>query len=201
MNDQSGKTIKTYRENFHKYIERTPAELTGAFKEWVDLFLSYVPEGGAVLEWGSASGRDARYMAAKKYNVICTDVIPEALQKLSEQGFEVREFDLRNKPVPEWTDRFDGLFANAVLLHAPQDVFEYALKNIGVVLKDGGIAAFSLKTGEGEEITYEKMDAPRYFRYHSEREIREILPKLSFEIISLSPADQGKWLQVIMRKV
>lgn len=43
------------------------------------------------------------------------------------------------------------------------------------------------------------MDAPRYFHYHAEAEIREILNKLPFEIISMSHADQGKWLHVVMK--
>ena len=73
------------------------------------------------------------------------------------------------------------------------------MRNVAVVLKENGVAAFSLKTGEGEEITLEKMDAPRYFRYHTEPEIREILSKLPFEIISMSHADQEKWLHVVMK--
>lgn len=195
----SNKTIETYRQNFDKYAERTPAEIGGEFQKWMDEFSSHILQGGAILEIGSAVGRDARYFADKGYKIVCTDVIPQALQKLSEQGFETAEFDFRDEPREEWKDKFDGLFANAVLLHAPQDVFENALKNIATVLKESGVAAFSLKIGEGEEVSLEKMDAPRYFRYHNEEEIREILSGLPFEIISISQADNGKWLHVIVR--
>ena len=195
----SNKTIETYCQNFDKYTERTPAEVGGEFQKWMDEFSSYIPQGGAILEIGSAVGRDARYFADKGYKIICTDVIPEALQKLSEEGFETTEFDFRDEPKKEWEEKFDGFFANAVLLHAPPDIFENALRNIATVLKENGVAAFSLKIGEGEEISLEKMEAPRYFRYHTEKEIREILSKLPFEIISISQADDGKWLHVIMR--
>lgn len=199
MEHPSDKTIETYRQNFNKYVERTPAEPTTDFKEWMDSFVSHVPKGGAILEIGSASGRDARYFSGKGFKVVCTDIIPEALQKLSDDGFETAEFDFRNDPKSEWVGKFDGFFANAVLLHAPPDVFENALKNVSAVLKENGVAALSLKTGEGEEITLEKMDAPRYFCYHTESEIRELLGKLPFEIISLSHAGQEKWLHVVMR--
>lgn len=199
MENPSDKTIETYRQNFDKYVERTPAEPSGEFKEWMNSFLSHIPQGGVILEIGSASGRDARYFADKGYKVVCTDIVPQALQKLSEEGFETAEFDFRNDPKPEWSGKFDGFFANAVLLHAPPDVFENALKNVSVVLKENGVAAFSLKTGEGEEITLEKMDAPRYFRYHTEQEIRGILDKLPFEILSISHADNEKWLHVVMK--
>lgn len=199
MQNPSDKTIETYQQNFGKYVARTPAEPSGEFKEWMDFFASHIPKNGVILEIGSASGRDARYFSAKGFKVLCTDIIPEALQKLSDEGFETAQFDFRDKPKPEWTGKFDGFFANAVLLHAPPDVFENALRNVAVVLKESGVAAFSLKTGEGEEITLEKMDAPRYFRYHTEQEIRQILSRLSFEIIRISHADNGKWLHVVMK--
>lgn len=199
MENPSDKTIKTYRQNFDKYVERTPAEPSGESREWMDSFASNLPEGGVILEIGSASGRDARYFSAKGFKVVCTDIIPQALQKLSDEGFETAEFDFRNEPKPEWARKFDGFFTNAVLLHAPPDIFENALKNVTVVLKENGVAAFSLKTGEGEEITLEKMDAPRYFHYHTEAEIREILSKLPFEIISLSHAYKDKWLHVVIK--
>ncbi len=199
MENPSDKTIQTYRQNFGKYVAKTPAEPSGEFKGWMDSFASHIPKDGVIFEIGSATGRDARYFAAKGLKVFCTDIIPEALQKLSDEGFETAEFDFRNEPKPEWAGKFDGFFANAVLLHATPDIFENALRNVSVILKQKAIAAFSLKIGEGEEITLEKMDAPRYFRYHTEPEIRKILSKLPFEIISISHADNDKWLHVIMK--
>ncbi len=199
MKNPSDETIETYRSNFDRYVARTGTEPRGEFKELLDSFASYLPNLGSIFEIGSASGRDARYLASKGFTVVCTDVIPEALKRLSGQGFKTAEYDFRNDPNPEWIGGFDGIFANASLLHAPQDVFENALKNIALMLRQDGVVAFSLKAGEGEEITLEKMDAPRYFRYHSESEIREIMTSLSFEILVLSHAEQGKWLHVIAR--
>ncbi len=199
MKNLSDETIETYRNNFDRYVARTGTEPRGEFKELLDSFASFLPDLGSIFEIGSASGRDARYLAAKGFRVVCTDVIPEALNRLSGQGFITAEYDFRDDPNPEWIGGFDGIFANASLLHAPQDVFENALKNIALMLRQDGVFAFSLKAGEGEEITLEKMDAPRYFRYHSEPEIREIMTSLSFEILSLSHAEQGKWLHVIAR--
>ena len=200
MENPSDVTIETYRNNFDKYVARTCTEPLGESKELIDSFASFLPELGSIFEIGSASGRDARYLAGKGFRVFCTDVIPEALKRLSEQGFKTSEYDFRNDPSPAWLGSFDGVFANASLLHAPQDVFENALKNIALMLRQGGVLAFSLKAGEGEEITLEKMDAPRYFRYHSEPEVREIIIGLSFEILSFSHAEEGKWLHVIGRK-
>lgn len=193
-------TIQTYRQHFDTYVARTQSEPSGEFKEWMDSFLSYLPPSGEILELGSAFGRDARYFREKGYKVLCTDIIPQALEKLSQDGFEVAEYDFRDSPPEKWSEKFDGFFANAVLLHAEPNVFENALHNAASVLKENGIAAFSLKTGEGEEISFEKMDAPRYFRYHNEPEIRKILKNLPFDVISINHADNQKWLHIIMRR-
>ena len=196
INDQ---TIKTYQDNFHKYSERTPSEVTGEFKVWMDSFCSLLPEQGKIFELGSASGRDAQYFKSKGFEVFCTDVVHEALNSLAEKGFETAAFDFRNKPDNSWLDGFDGLFANAVLLHAPQEVFEESVKNISKIVKENGIIAFSLKTGEGDEISLEKMDAPRYFKYHSKQQLEKTLSNFNFEIISIIHADNEKWLHVLLK--
>ena len=197
MKNASDVTIETYRNNFDKYVARTSSETAGEFKEWLDSFAAYLPPGASILEIGSASGRDARYLAAMGFNLLCTDVVPEALRRLSREGFKVEDYDFRDDLNPDWIGRFHGVIANASLLHAPQDVFENALKNVFLMLRQGGVFAFSLKAGDGEEISLEKMDAPRYFRYHSAPEVRGILASLSFEVLVLSTAEQGKWLQII----
>ncbi len=199
MDNLNDLTIRTYREGFKKYEERTPKEASGEFKEWINSFTSHLPENGTILELGSATGRDARYFASKGYKVTCTDIIPEALEKLSQEGFETSEFDFRNEPKEEWNNHFDGFFANAVLLHAPKDVFEKAVANVSKVLKKDGVAGFSLKTGDGEEVTEEKMDAPRYFNYHNKEDITELLSGLPFETVSISHADNNKWLHIIVK--
>lgn len=199
MENPNDITIKTYKESFNKYEERTPKEVSGEFAKWMDTFLNYLPKNGLVLEIGSATGRDARYFASKGYKVTCTDIIPEALDRLSKEGFETSEFDFRDEPREVWSNYFDGFFANAVLLHAPKEVFEKALVSISKVLKPGGVAAFSLKTGDGEEVTEEKMDAPRYFNYHNEEEMRKLLADLPFEIMSINHADDNKWLHIIIK--
>lgn len=200
MEKQIDKTINTYKENFQKYVERTPIEVSGEFKEWEDLFCSNIIEGGKIFEIGSATGRDAKYFKSKGFNVFCTDVIPEALEDLKKEGFETGEFNFKDNPKEEWINQFDGFFANAVLLHATQEEFEQNLFNIYKILKKDGIVAFSLKTGQGEEISLEKMDAPRFFKYYEKEELEKILEKYPYQIISMNKVDNDKWLHVILKK-
>lgn len=200
MENETDKTIETYKENFQKYIERTPSEVVGAFKEWEDIFCSFITEGNKIFEIGSATGRDARYFKSKGFEVFCTDVIPEALEGLKKEGFETAEFNFKDNPSEKWIDSFDGVFANAVFLHATQQEFEQNLLNIYEILKEDGILAFSLKIGQGEEVLLAKMDAPRFFRYYEKEELEKILAKYPYQIISINKVDNDKWLHVILKK-
>lgn len=200
INDPSEVTKDTYNKHFQTYVESTIPVASGEFKDWMDLYLSYLPKGGTILEIGSASGRDAQYFASKGFSLLCTDIISEGLRLLSEKGFKTKIYDFRNPPDPAWINTFDGYFANAVLLHAKPHDFQQALQNIHLILKEEGVAAISLKNGSGELITSEKMGAPRYFCFHNEIEIREIFRDLSFEIIDLRHLEKNKWLYVIFKK-
>lgn len=192
-------TNQTYIQKFDVYKHNTPDKVSGEFQVWMDDFISLLPENAKILEIGSAVGRDARYFKSKGFQVLCADVIPEALQKLSDEGFETSIFDFRDDFPKDWQGMFDGFFANAVLLHAPPGVFEITVSNIVKVLKPKGIAAFSLKVGEGEELTEDKVGAPRYFNYHTKEEVEKLLKDLPFEIIKLEHVDQDKWLHVIVQ--
>lgn len=198
--DISEITKETYNKHFRTYVEQTISVANGEFKDWMDHYLSFIPNNGRILEIGSASGRDARYFASKGYSILCTDIVREALNNLAEEGFETEEYDFRNPPNPEWINAFDGYFANAVLLHAQPEDFLKALQNIALILKKQGIAAISLKNGSGELITSEKMNAPRYFRLHNEDELREIFQKLPLEIIDLRYLEERKWIYIFVKK-
>ncbi len=195
----SDETVKTYQENFGKYVERTPADIGGEFQVWMDAFISELPAEAKVLEFGSATGRDARYFRSRGITVMCTDIIPDALALLKKDGFETELFDFRNEPLPSWKNLFDGVFANAVFLHADTQTFEKILGWLPDVLTKDGVIAFSLKTGEGEAVTSEKMDAPRYFNYYTKERLLELLARFPYSVADIRSADNGKWIQVILR--
>lgn len=200
MEDHRAETIKTYQERYDAYAQSAAPVVKDDFKEWMDEFASCLPPSGSILEFGSATGRDARYFAQLGFNVTCSDVIPQALEALRQDGFTAVYHDLYDEPLPVWLGAFDGFFANAVLLHAEPAAFAKAVSDIAHVLKNGGVAAFSLKAGEGEEVSLEKMSAPRYFRYYTAEILREVLGAHPFTVKSLSYSPDGKWLRAIIVK-
>ena len=202
MEDSLRVTMGTYRDSFNKYEQQTSTEPNDELRKWIDAFMLHIPRGGSVLEIGSATGRDARYFRKQGYKVLCTDIIPQALQKLSLDGFDVAEFDFTSEQNVSWNGKFDGIFANAVLLHADETIFRQALSNLKMYLQKDGYIAFSVMNGSGEELTLRKMDAPRYFYFYNEEKIQEIMNELSFEIVDLQYLqykDSKKWIHVIAK--
>ena len=198
--DNNDITIDTYRDRFDVYEANTHREVSGEVQEWVDAFLRSLPAHASIFEFGSATGRDARYFNSKGYTVLCTDVIPNALERLQAENFQTDYFDFRDEPKVEWLGLFDGVYANGVFVHATRDQFKKNLNTILGILKPHGVAAISLKTGKGEEMSTEKVDAPRYFRYYSEEEVRMILNEFPFEIIEATYSHNGKWLRLVLKK-
>ncbi len=195
-------TVRSYQEHFQEYVANTPQEFSDPeFKNWIDSFVDALPQGARILELGSASGRDARYVRSKGIDVLCTDVIPEALEALEHDGFKTARYDFRDPFPKEWLGAFDGLFANAVLLHAPEDIFQRILKDMRSVVKKNGIIGFSLLNGTNEEVTTRRISAPRYFNYHTLEELEKMLPTFGYEILWLRHAENMKWIQVIIRNM
>lgn len=202
MNNHMDATVETYKQHFERFIEGTRGLDTpnADIRKWIDAFLHYIPKGGVIIEMGSAFGRDADYMKSHGYKIVCTDVAEPALDKLLSKGYETHMYDVRDEVPEEWRRRFDGYFANAVLLHLTDDAFKLALEHAHDMLRHGGIAAFSLKIGVGEEVSTKKMEAPRYFRYYYKPEVEAIIRTLPFDILSLEYTGDEKWIVAVLRK-
>lgn len=201
LKDLNDITVLTYQNNFQKYKDATSEQVSGELKEWIDSFASLLPEKGKVFEIGSATGRDARYLTSLGYDVLCTDVIPLALSALKEEGFSVSSYDFRDLPHEDWKYAFDGYLANAVLLHAPQHIFEQTLQYAHTIVKKGGVVMLVLKSGMGQEMILDKMGAPRYFKYQNDDSLKVAFAKMPFEVISVQHSNPKKWIKVLLRAI
>lgn len=197
------KTIQTYQKGFADYKKGTPSEVSGEFVFWMDSFIKYLSPGAKVFEFGSANGRDARYMRERCLEVFCTDIMSDALQELESDNFQTAFYDFRDAPKVEWENSFDGVFAKAVFLHATQEVFENAINNFKFILKQGGIICLTFKQGVGEEVEIDrKMNGERYFKYYTRKDLEDIFAKHpELEILEFLETEDKKWIQVILKKV
>lgn len=125
-----------------------------------------MPRGPRVLELGCGAGLDAEAMTALGADVTATDGSP-TMARIAEHrlGRPVRVMlfdDLDDEAV------YDGVWANASLLHARADALPGVLARVWRALKPGGLFYASFKSGEGEG--RDRLD--RYYSFLPEPALR-----------------------------
>jgi SAM-dependent methyltransferase len=104
---------------------------------------------------------------------------------------------------------FDGIYAQAVLLHVPKRQIKDVLKNLSNSLKPNGylyIAVKEIKEGQNEEDILKENDYgyeyDRFFSYYTMDEIQSYLADLGFKNIydQVFQQKSTRWIQVIAQK-
>lgn len=201
MSETNGTTIQSYEAHIQEYIDGTPQEVGGDVKSWIDATLDGLATDAKIIEVGSAFGRDANYIESLGYTVLRTDATDGFVKLLTEQGHQAKGFNLI-------TDNFDTdydlVFADAVLLHFTRDEVAEATRKIHGALTHSGRFSFSLKQGQGESWSEDKLGAPRYFCYWEQPQITELLASSGFSDVRVSDGGSGhnnaKWLHIIATK-
>ena len=201
MSETNSRTIESYNGHIQEYLDGTPQEVSGVVKEWIDRTFADVPKDAHILEFGSAFGRDAAYLQDQGYHVHCTDATSAFVDLLQEKGFDASVLNAITDELPQ---DIDVVLANAVLLHFTRDEAIAVIGKVHNALSPGGTFAFTLKQGEGEEWSEEKLGAPRFFTYWTDEQIRAALTSTGFDDISVWGDRVGardvKWLQIIAKK-
>jgi len=149
-------TLQFYRSNAQAYAEREIAKHTRLTR-----FLALLPPGGTILELGCGAGADSAQMLASGFDVCPTDGSPEMASEASRRlgrPVETLLFHDLNK-----VEAYDGVWANACLLHVPRPELALVLAQIWRALKPAGHFYASFKAGE-----VDGRDAlNRYYNYPS----------------------------------
>lgn len=200
MSETNDRTIESYNTHVQQYIDGTPGDVSGVVKDWLDSSLTGVPKDALILELGSAFGRDAEYLSGLGYSVRCTDATTAFVDLLLQKGFDAK---VLNAITDELQQELDYVLANAVLLHFTRDEASQVIRKVFAALKPNGRFVFSLKQGEGESWSEEKIGAPRYFCYWTEPQIRQLLKATGFADVEISgdrATLNSTWLQVVAKK-
>lgn len=129
-------------------------------------FLAALPAGAHLLDLGCGGGQDSEVMLARGFEVTPLDG-SAGLARIAQErlGRPVRVQLFENL---EDEEAFDGIWANASLLHVPAPGLPLALARVRRALKPGGLFHASYKAGEGEG----RDMLGRYFNFPSEAELR-----------------------------
>lgn len=144
MATQTDKTHIFYNQNAHDFIERTWAvDMSPLYAE----FLPYLPEGGAVLDAGCGSGRDAYYFAKQGLYVSAFDSAEEIVKiARTKTGLPVEH---RSFEEVDEIERYDGIWCCASLLHILPEALPTIINKLINALKPNGVIYLSFKYGEG----------------------------------------------------
>ena len=188
-------TLSWYRENAIQYAEETRNSLVlDALWE----FLSRMKEGGTILDYGSGSGRDSAYFLDKGFSVDSLDGSAE-MKAQAERLFGIKVKRASFLSLEE-KDKYDGIWAQASILHLEEHDLRVALTLIERALKRDGVFYSSFRKGEGDG--YEN---GRWYTNMTERRFLSFLPaKLYVEKIwesqDVRPGVSRTWLSIICRK-
>jgi SAM-dependent methyltransferase len=149
-------TLQFYRSNAQAYAGREKTRHTRLIR-----FLALLPRGATILELGCGAGADSAEMLAGGFDVCATDGSPEmageASRRLGRPVETLLFHDLDKVEV------FDGVWANACLLHVPRPELASVLVLIWRALKPGGHFYASFKSGEADG----RDTLNRYYNYPS----------------------------------
>ena len=155
-------TLQFYRRNAEAYAQR---EITSRHVR-MGKFLALLPPGAAILELGCGAGGDSAEMLARGFDVTPTDGSPEMADVASRRlGRPVRTLLFHDLDA---TEAYDGVWANACLLHVPRDDLAKVLARIHCALRQGGAFYASYKAGEGDG----RDTLNRYYNYPTEDWLR-----------------------------
>ena len=191
-------TIEYYNANAADFAASTVDALIGDTRK---RFTELIPEGGRVLDFGCGSGRDTKCFIELGFDVEAVDGSEELAKLASEYtGIDVRAVLFQDF---EETDRYDGIWACACLLHLNDEDLKDVLIRLQRALKMGGVLYASFKYGD----YYGEKDG-RFYNYMNEERFAGIFAGVSgLKITDIWLSDDSlrrekadRWFNVLMVK-
>lgn len=191
-------TLDYYDVNADRFVAGTQTiDLTSTQTK----FLSRLPHGSLILDFGCGSGRDTKYFLDHGMRVHAIDGSEKLCQIASAYtGIPVRQmlFQQFNE-----TNLYDGIWACSSVLHLPKQELLTVIYQLINALKQNGVLYLSFKYG-----TFEGMRNGRYFIDFTEMKLKEFMEdirELALEELWVTAdvrenRSDEKWLHCILRK-
>ena len=154
-----------------------------------------------LLDFGCGPGRDLCTFKALGHRAVGLEGAPSAAAMARlHSGCEVLEQSFLQLDL--LAERFDGVFANAVLFHVPRQVLPQVLRQLHACLRPGGVLFSSNPRGNGQE----GWNGQRYGVFHDWPNWRGLVTAAGFDELEHFyrpaglPIEQQPWLASVWRK-
>lgn len=196
----AARTLTHYDQNAQAFWQGTRDH---DVRQSIDALLAHilVPAPFDVLDFGCGPGRDLKTFHALGHRVVGLEGSPQlAAMARMHSGCTVLQQSFLALDLPR--NRFDGVFANAVLFHVPSQALPQVLDALHQALRPGGVLFTSNPRGAGEEgwsgDRYGAFhDWPTWYRHVSTAGFVELT---HFYRPTHAPFEQQPWLASVWRK-
>lgn len=195
---QIDKNIQFYNANAESFAANTVAV---DFSQIQQEFLSTLPPGANILDFGCGSGRDTKYFLEQGYKVDAIDGSSELCKLASAHtGIKVRQMLFQELHAKE---KYDGIWACASILHVAKNELPDILQRMHNALKPDGIIYVSFKYGD-----FEGERSGRYFSDFTEESFGKLVKGIHGLVIEKmwitgdvrDGREEKKWLNIILHR-
>ncbi len=178
--------------------------------EGTDKFISCLKPGDRVVDVGCGSGTKSKYLLKNGLKVLGIDFSEKMVEIAKKENPDADFLVMDLYHIDGLKEMYDGVFAQAVLLHVPKKDVKDAVKKLWCIIKRNGYIYVAVKEkkseGPEEEIKVDKdygHEYARFFSYFTIGEVKGLIKDLGVEIVyeHVTPSGNTRWIQVIGKKV
>lgn len=174
-------SLDFYDENAAQYAAR----VRSVPERQMNRFIKRLPAGARILELGCGAGGDSEALLALGFDVIPSDgssaMAAEAERRLGRPVLVLPFQQLK------YEAEFDGIWANACLLHVPRSDLPDVLGRVSRAIRPGGRFYASFKTGGGEGAD----SLGRYYNRPSREELEALCQSAGFVDVEIDTVSGG----------
>jgi SAM-dependent methyltransferase len=200
LQDIATRTLAHYEQHAQSYWEGTRDH---DVSQNIAALLQHLPGSPPfdLLDFGCGPGRDLQTFKALGHRAVGLEGAPSAAALArARSGCEVLEQSFLQLELA--SQRYDGVFANAVLFHVPSQVLAQVLRQLQACLRPGGVLFSSNPRGDGQE----GWSGERYGAFHDWPTWRTLVTDAGFDELDHFyrpaglPREQQPWLASVWRR-
>lgn len=172
------------------------ASTTGPDQVALGELIKVLDASAQVLEIGSGPGWDADWMEARGIRVRRTDAAHSFVELQKARGKQAEQLDVLRD---ELGGPYDAVVAMYVLQHIDRAALPEVFRKAAGALREGGLFLFSIREGQGEQVTRGETGASYYVAQWELKELVSILIPLGINVVwsDSFQGSEGRWMRVL----